>query len=71
MWASYKRDGYMYLANTANNRLESHNEKLKDLTQRSFTLCEMFQNVIHFARVNATEYSQAAFTEEFISSMNM
>ena len=50
---------------TTNNRLESHNQKLKDLTQRSSTLCEMFQNVIHFARVNATEYSQAAFTEEF------
>ena len=58
MWVSYKRGGYMHLANTTNNRLESHNQKLKDLTQRSSTLCEMFQNVIHFARVNATEYSQ-------------
>jgi len=25
----------------------------------------MFQNVIQFAHVNATEYSQTAFTEEF------
>jgi len=65
MWVSYKRDSYMHLANTTNNRLESHNQKLKDLTQRSSTLCEMFQNVIQFAHVNATEYSQAAFTEEF------
>ena len=30
----------MHLANTTNNRLESHNQKLKDLTQRSSTLCE-------------------------------
>ena len=65
MWVSYKRNGYMHLANTTNNRLESHNQKLKDLTQRSSTLCEMFQNVIHFSRVNASEYSQAVFTEEF------
>ena len=33
MWVSYKRDSYMHLANTTNNRLESHNQKLKDLTQ--------------------------------------
>ena len=65
MWVSYKRDSYMHLANTTNNRLESHNQKLKDLTQRSSTLCEMFQNVIQFAHVNATDYAQAAFTEEF------
>ena len=65
MWVSYKRNNYMHLANTTNNRLESHNQKLKDLTQRSSTLCEMFQNVICFAHVNATEYSQAVFTEEF------
>ena len=35
MWVSYKRDSYMHLAN---NHLESHS--FKDLTQRSFTLCE-------------------------------
>ena len=65
MWVSYKRNSYLHLANTTNNRLESHNQKLKDLTQRSSTLCEMFQNVIHFSHVNASEYSQAVFTEEF------
>jgi len=49
MWISYKRYSYMYLANTTNNHLESHNQKLKDLMQQSSMLCEMFQNVIQLA----------------------
>ena len=50
MWVSYMRDEYMHLANTTNNRLESHNQKLKDLTQHSSSLCEMFKNASRWAR---------------------
>ena len=32
MWVTYKRDSYSHLGSTTNNRLESHNQKLKDLT---------------------------------------
>ena len=32
MWVTYKRDHHVHLGNTTNNRLESHNQKLKDLT---------------------------------------
>jgi len=65
VWVPYKRNSYLHLANTTDNCLESHNQKLKDLTQRPLTLREMFQNVIYFSQVYASEYSQAVFTEEF------
>jgi len=65
MWVSYKRDEYMHLGNATNNRLESHNQKLKDLTLRSSSLCEMFQNIFNFMQISASEYSQATFIEEF------
>jgi len=55
----------MHLANTTNHRLESHNQKLKDLTLHLSSLCEMFQNVFNFMQISASEYSQATFTEEF------
>ena len=32
MWVTFKRDYNAHLGNTTNNRLESHNQKLKDLT---------------------------------------
>ena len=65
MWVTYKRDHHVHLGNTTNNRLESHNQKLKDLTHRSSTLSEMFQNVLRFANTSASEYSHAVFKEEF------
>ena len=57
----------MHLGNTTNNRLECHNQKLKDLTSRTSSLCEMFRNVIHFAHTAEGEYKQSPFTEEFTS----
>ena len=62
---TYKRDHHVHLGNTTNNRLESHNQKLKDLTHRSSTLSEMFQNVLRFSNTSASEYSHAVFKEEF------
>ena len=56
IWVSYKRDHHVHLGNTTNNRLESHNQKLKDLTYRSSTLLEMFQSV-RFSNTSASEYS--------------
>jgi len=32
MWVTFERDQNMHFANTTNSRLESHNQKLKDLT---------------------------------------
>ena len=65
MWAMFERDQHMHFANNMNNRLESHNHKLKDLTSRSSSLSDMFQNVLLYARTSAAEYSQQSFTEEF------
>ena len=69
MWVTYKRDHHVHLGNTTNNRLESHNQKLKDLTHRSSTLSEMFQNVLRFSNTSASEYSHAVFKEEFTTCM--
>ena len=46
MWATFKRDEYVHYGNTTNNRLESHNQKLKDVTSRTSTLSEMFEKVV-------------------------
>ena len=65
MWVTFKRDQHLHFANTTNNRLESHNQKLKDVTSRSSSLSDMFQNVLLYARTCAAEYCQQSFTEEF------
>ena len=65
MWVTYKRDHHVHLGNTTNNRLESHNQKLKDLTHRSSNLTEMFQSVLRFSATSDSEYSHAVFREEF------
>ena len=67
MWASYLRDQYLHLANTTNNRLESHHHKLKDLIGRTSSLSEMFDHVLTFSVTHALEYSQRSFSEEFTS----
>ena len=65
MWATFKRDQYMHFGNTTNNRLESHNQKLKDVTSRTSTLSEMFNNVVLFAQMCESEYKHSTFNEEF------
>ena len=67
MWVTFKRDTYVHLGNTTNNRLECHNQKLKDLTSHTSSLSEMFANVLRFARASEAEYKQSSFTEEFTS----
>ena len=64
-WVSFLRDQYLHFANTTNNRLEYHNQKLKDVTSRSMSLSEMFQNVLLFCRTNTAEYSHRPSMEEF------
>ena len=65
MWAAFKRDQYMHFGNTTNNRLESHNQKLKDVTSCTSTLSEMFNNVVLFAQMCESEYKYSTFNEEF------
>ena len=65
MWATFKRDEYVHYGNTTNNRLESHNQKLKDVTSRTFTLSEMFERVVFFVQTSEAEYKHSSFTEEF------
>ena len=67
MWVTYERDQAAHFRNTTNNRLESHNQKLKDLTSRTSSLSEMFQNVLLFIQTTESESSHVAFTEEFTS----
>lgn len=67
MWVTFERDQAIHFANTTNNRLESHNQKLKDVTSRSSSLSEMFQNVLLYVRTAESETSHASFTEEFTS----
>ena len=64
MWATFKRDEFAHYGNTTNNCLESHIQKLKDVTSRTSTLSEMFENVI-FAQTSEDEYKHSSFTEEF------
>ena len=68
MWVTFKRDKYVHFGNTTNNRLESNNQKLKDVTTRTSTLSEMFQNVLLFARTCESEYKHSSFTEEFTTA---
>ena len=65
MWAAFKRDQYMHFGNTTNNRLESHNQKLKDVTSCTSTLSEMFNYVVLFAQTCESEYKHSTFNEEF------
>ena len=69
---TFKRDAYVHYGNTINNRLECHNQKIKDLTSRTSSLSEMFKNVIRFARTSEAKYWQSAFREELttVSSAN-
>ena len=69
MWATFERDQHLHYGNTTNNRLESHNQKLKDLTARSSSLSEMFQSLILYSSTVAAEYSYTAFKEEFTVSL--
>ena len=50
MWVTYERDQYLHFANTTNNRLESHNQKPKDLTSKSSCLSELFEKVLLYSR---------------------
>ena len=68
MWVTFERDEAIHFANTTNNRLESHNQKIKDVTSRSSSLSEMFQNVLLYVRTAESETSHTSFTEEFTSS---
>ena len=68
MWAMFKRDDYLHYGNTTNNRLESHNQKLKDVTSRTSTLSEMFENVVLLAENSEAEYKHSSFTEEFTTA---
>ena len=67
MWVTFERDEAIHFANTTNNRLDSHNQKLKDVTSRSSSLSEMFQNVLLYVRTAESETSHTSFTEEFTS----
>ena len=67
MWVTLERDQVIHFASTTNNRLESHNQKLKDVTLRLSSLSEMFQNVLLYVRTAESETSHASFTEEFTS----
>lgn len=65
MWVAYQRDEHLHFANTTNNRLESYNQKLKDVTSRTSSLSDLFKNVLLYCRSSAAECSQQSFTEEF------
>jgi len=67
MWVTYERDQVAHFNNTTNNRLESHNQKLKDVTTRTSSLSEMFNNVLLFIESTKHETYHVAFTEEFTS----
>ena len=71
MWVTFERDQAVHFANTTNNRLESHNQKLKDVTSRSSSLSEMFQNVLLYVRTTESENLHVSFTEEFTSRSTM
>ena len=66
-WVTFLRDENVHLANTTNNRLKCHNHKLKDVTARSMSLSEMFENVLLFSQCNASEYYHKSFLEQFSS----
>ena len=61
---TFLRDENVHFANTTNNRLECHNHKLKDVTSRSMSISEMFENVLLFCRSNASECDHKSFVEE-------
>ena len=69
MWATFERDQHLHYGNTSNNHLESHYQKLKDLTAHSSSLSEMFQRLILYSSTVAAEYSYTAFKEEFTVSL--
>ena len=71
MWVTIKRDYHVHLGNTTNNRLESYNQKLKHLTQRSSNLTEMFQNLLKFSDISASEFNHCVFMEEFTTTVNL
>ena len=71
MWVTYERDQYLHFANTTNNRLKSHNQKLKDLTSKSSCLSELFENVLLYSRTAASKYSHQSFTEEFTAQYDV
>ena len=56
-WAKFLCDDHLHFANTTNNRLECHNNKLKDVVSRSMSVSEMFEKVLLFCQTNAAEYS--------------
>ena len=68
IWTTFNRDEFAHYGNATNNRLESHTQKLKDVTSRTSTLSEMFENVVIFAQTLEDEYKHSSFTEKFITA---
>ena len=64
-WVTYECDQVAHFCNATNNRLENHNQKLKDMTSWTCSLPEMFQTVLLFIQTTESETSHVAITEEF------
>ncbi|XP_061196045.1 uncharacterized protein LOC133204337 [Saccostrea echinata] len=64
-WAYYKTIKQINLGNTTNNRIESHNQKIKDVLKRNMTLPEAVKNIIllHTGRVH--EMAHREFNHTF------
>ena len=54
-----------------NNQLESHNQKLKYLTQRYYNITEIFQNLLRFSDIIGSEFNHCVFMEEFTITVNL
>ena len=66
-WAFYKTIQHINLGNTTNNRLESHNQKLKDVlsSYMNMTLPESVRNVLMLYRGKVEEMTHAEFNQKF------
>uniref|UniRef100_A0A8W8MAF0 SWIM-type domain-containing protein n=1 Tax=Magallana gigas TaxID=29159 RepID=A0A8W8MAF0_MAGGI len=64
-WAFYKTIQQINLGNTTNNRMESHNQKIKDILKRNMTLTEAVKSILLLHRGKVNEMTHREFNHTF------
>lgn len=64
-WAFYKTIQQINLGNTTNKRMESHNQKIKDILKRNLTLTEAVKSILLLHRGKVNEMTHREFNHTF------
>ena len=61
LWAAYRTNATGNLGNSTNNRLESHDQMIKDVLSRNCTLSEALRGLLQLSKSREESSSNEAF----------